>query len=255
MTRRRGSAGVADLYDRIGGGYVTTRRADARIAALIDAALGDAVSVINVGAGTGNYEPIARRVIAVEPSQAMIAQRRPDAGMAVRAHAEALPFADGTFDAAMAVWTVHHWSDWRAGLREMRRVAQGRIVIATWDPSFHGSFWLTREYLPEAAESDTRSFPSLAQLLQALGGGDVTTIPVPNDCSDGFMAAHWARPEALLDRDVQANISTFARLPAAIVDRALAALRRDLDTGEWDHRHGHLRHLPELDLGYRLVTA
>jgi SAM-dependent methyltransferase len=246
---------VADLYDRIGGGYATTRVADARIAALIDGALGAAVEVINVGAGTGNYEPIGRRVVAVEPSETMIAQRPRDTAAAVRAYAEALPFADRSFDAAMAVWTLHHWSDWRAGVREMRRVTRERIVIATWDPMFQGSFWLTREYLPEAAESDTISFPSLAELLQELGGGDITTIPVPNDCTDGFTAAHWARPETLLDPDVRANISTFAQLPAASVERALVALRRDLDTGDWDRRHRHLRHLPELDLGYRLVTA
>jgi SAM-dependent methyltransferase len=240
---------MADLYDRIGGGYSTTRVTDARIARLIDDALGTAVEVVNVGAGTGNYEPIGRRMTAVEPSEAMIAQRRADAAVAVRAHAEALPFADRSFDAAMAVWTLHHWSDWRAGVREMCRVTRGRIVIATWDPMFPGSFWLTSEYLPEARELDTMSFPSLAELLQELGGGDVTTIPVPSDCTDGFTAAHWARPEALLDPNVRANISTFAQLPAASVERALTALRRDLDTGHWDRRHGHLRHLPELDLG------
>jgi SAM-dependent methyltransferase len=246
---------VADLYDRIGDGYAATRVADARIAALIDAALGDSVEVVNVGAGTGNYEPVGRRVTAVEPSEAMIAQRRPDAAVAVRAYAEALPFPDRSFDAAMAVWTLHHWSDWRAGVREMRRVSRGRIVIATWDPTFDDSFWFTREYLPEAAELDTATFPRLPQLLGELGGGDVATIPVPNDCTDGFTAAYWARPERLLEPTVQANISIFARIPAAGVERALAALRRDLDTGEWGRRHGHLRRLPALDLGYRLVTA
>jgi SAM-dependent methyltransferase len=246
---------VAELYDRIGGGYSTTRVADARIAGLIDAALGDAVDVVNIGAGTGNYEPAGRRVVAVEPSEAMIAQRRPDAARVVRARAEALPFADRSFDAAMAVWTLHHWSDWRAGVREMRRVTRGRIVIATVDPTFCGSFWFMREYLPEAAASDASCFPGLAQLLEELGGGDITTIPIPDDCSDGFLAAHWARPERLLDPAVRANVSTFARLPAARVERALAALRRDLETGAWDRRHGRLRDLPELDLGHRLVTA
>ena len=244
-----------DLYDRIGPGYAATRVADARIAGQIEAALGDAVDVVNVGAGTGNYEPAGRRVVAVEPSEAMIAQRPPGAAEVVRAHAEALPFADRSFDAAMAIWTVHHWSDWRAGVREMRRVSRGRVVIATWDPAFQGPFWWTDEYLPEAAASEAASFPGLTELLDVLGGGDVAAIPVPGDCADGFTAAHWARPERLLDPDVQANISTFALLPAASVERALAALRRDLSSGAWDRRHAHLRRLPALDLGFRLVTA
>jgi hypothetical protein len=246
---------VGALYDRIGAGYSTTRKADPRIAELIDQALGEAVEVVNVGAGTGNYEPRHRRVTAVEPSAVMIAQRPPGAARVVQAAAEALPFPDRSFDVAMAAWTLHHWSDWRAGVGELRRVARDRIVIATWDPTFMDALWLKREYLPEAAASEAARFPGLDDLLEALGGGEARPIPIPRDCRDGFMAAYWARPEAYLDPVVQANISTFALLEPGALDGALSQLAADLDSGEWDRRHLHLRTLAELDLGYRLVTS
>lgn len=243
------------LYDRIGAGYSTTRKADPRIAELIDRALGDAVEVVNVGAGSGNYEPRTRRVTAVEPSAAMIAQRPPGAARVVQASAEALPFPDGSFDAAMATWTLHHWTDWRVGVGEMLRVARRRIVIATWDSTCVDALWLKREYLPEAAASEAARFPALDDLLDALGGGEARPIPIPRDCHDGFMAAYWARPEAYLDAAVQANISTFALLERGVLDRAMSRLADDLDTGKWDQRHRNLSTLDELDLCYRLVVA
>jgi SAM-dependent methyltransferase len=246
---------VSDLYDRIGTRYAATRASDPRIAALIERALGDAAEVVNVGAGTGSYEPAGRRVTAVEPSAAMIAQRPAGSAPVVQARAEALPFADASFDAAMATLTLHHWSDWRAGVAEMRRVGRGRIVILTWDPAVAGSFWLTHDYFSAGAIADASRCPPPGELLDAAGGGELWPVPIPCDCRDGFMAANWARPEAYLDAAVRANISLFSLLPAATVERGLERLASDLASGEWHRRHGRLRTLAELDLGYRLVVA
>ncbi len=243
------------LYDAIGEGYTRTRQADPRIAALIDQALGDARTVINVGAGTGNYEPADREVTAVEPSAAMIAQRAPGAAPAVRGSAEALPFDDDAFDAAMALMTLHHWKDMQRGLAELRRVATKRIVIFTWDPAVAGRQWLTAEYLPELREIDLFDFPPPAEIAAALGGAEVTPVPVPRDCRDGFIEAFWARPEAYLEPEVLAGMSGMRVLDPAVRERRLARLRADLDSGEWDRRHGHLRGLDERDMGYCLVVA
>ncbi|HXH83737.1 MAG TPA: class I SAM-dependent methyltransferase [Candidatus Tectomicrobia bacterium] len=244
------------VYDRIGRGYTATRRADPRIAAAIGKALGPATTVIDVGAGAGSYEPEDVRVVAVEPSRAMIRQRaRPTP--VVQAVAEALPFADGAFDAALAILTVHHWSDRRAGLAECARVARDRVVVLTWDPAAREAFWLTTEYLPAILDLDVPRFPSMAELAAALGTGtlDVHTVPIPADCVDGFMGAYWRRPEAYLDPQVRRGMSSFAQLPPALVQDGLARLAEDLSTGRWDARFGALRTLEEIDLGYRLVTA
>jgi SAM-dependent methyltransferase len=247
---------MARLYDRIGEGYTATRRPDPRIAARIDAALGDAVTVVNVGAGTGSYEPAGRSVTAVEPSEVMIAQRPAGSAPVVRAAAEALPFPDRSFDAAMAVWTVHHWDDPAAGLAELGRVARGRVVIATWDPAFASGFWLTARYLPRAREHDVGRFPGPAAIGAALGRSlSVEPIPIPRDCADGFIGAFWARPEAYLDPAVRAGISTLAGAPEGTHDEGLARLAADLESGEWEARFGHLRGVEEVDLGYRLVVA
>jgi SAM-dependent methyltransferase len=246
---------VSDLYDRIGTSYATTRDSDPRIARVIELALGHAVEVVNVGAGTGSYEPAGRRVTAVEPSAAMIAQRPEGAAPVVRARAERLPFDDGSFDAAMATLTLHHWSDWRAGVAELRRVSRGVVVILTWDPESVDAFWLTREYFREQSLADAAPFPSLEELLDALGGGAARPVPIPRDCRDGFMAANWAQPGAYLDPAVRVNISTFARRSADELRPGLEAFARDLESGEWDRRHMRLRALTELDLGYRLVVS
>jgi len=243
------------LYDRIGDGYPTTRRPDPRIAAAIEEALGNARTVLNVGAGTGSYEPPGREVTAVEPSAAMIAQRPPDAAPAVQGVAEDLPFPDGSFDAAMAVMTLHHWSDVPAGLAELRRVARERSLIFTWDPALAGESWLGTEYLPELVELDVFRFPKPDEIAIALGGAEVTPIPIPRDCQDGFIEAWWARPEAYLDPTVRAGCSGFRQLDAATVERSMARLAADLGSGEWERRHGDLRELAELDLGYRLVVS
>lgn len=207
---------------------------------------------MNVGAGAGSYEPADRAVAAVEPSAEMVRQRAPDAAPVVRASAERLPFADGTFDAALAVLTIHHWPDWRAGLAEMRRVARGRVVILTWDPE-HPGFWLVQDYFPEIMEVDQTIFPRLTQIEEVLGALEVRPVPVPADCADGFLGAYWRRPEAYLDAGPRGAISAFAKLqdPRAGLDR----LRADLADGTWARRNEGLLGLAELDIGYQLVVA
>ena len=243
----------APIYDRIGRRYAQRRQPDPRIAAALDQALGDARRVVNVGAGSGSYEPDDRQVVAVEPSEVMITQRPPDAAPVVRAVAEALPFENGRFDAALAVLTVHHWTDPARGLAELRRIAR-RQVIFTWDPTHLARFWFTRDYLPEAVALDA-GFATLEATLALLGAATVEPIPVPHDCRDGFFAAYWRRPEAYLDPDVRAGISGFGILEENVVERALELLAEDLESGEWYRRNEQLLGLDELDLGYRLVIS
>jgi SAM-dependent methyltransferase len=242
----------APLYDRIGVGYAAYRRPDPRIASVIEDALGDAASVVNVGAGTGSYEPAGRTVLAVEPSAEMVRQRAASAAPAARATAERLPLRDRSVDAAMAVLTIHHWSDWRRGLAEMRRIARDRVVVLTWEPE-HAGFWLVQDYFPEIPAHDRDTFPALDEVAGFLGTGDVRPVPVPADCSDGFLGAYWRRPEMYLDAGARAAISGFARL--GDLDTKLARLRADLADGAWERRHGHLRALDTVDLGYRLIVA
>ena len=239
-----------ETYDAIGAGYASRRRADPRIAHLIEQALDGAETIVNVGAGAGSYEPAGHHVIAVEPSLTMIRQRPGTAAPVVRGHAEALPFGHGAFDAAMAVLTIHHWRDWRTGLREMARVAKERIVLFTWDPASEG-FWL-RDYLPRLFEWDRAKFPPLAAVADLLGGAQSIAVPIPHDCSDGFLGAHWRRPEAYLDPAVRAAMSSLTRRDG---DAGLARLAADLQSGEWRRRHVGLLAREELDVGYRLVIC
>lgn len=241
-------------YDRIGRGYAQTRRPDPRIAAHIRAALGEARSVVNVGAGTGAYEPHDVDVIAVEPSAVMIAQRPKDAAPALQAAAEALPLDDGTVDAALAVLTVHHWTDARRGIAEMVRVARDRVVVVTLDPDVAGRMWLYG-YAPEIAALTRATFPPIAELVRWLPGAHVEPIPIPRDCSDCFLESFWGRPELVLDPRARAGTSGFARLPAEVERRIVHAVARDLESGEWDRRHGHLRSLAASDGGLRLVAC
>jgi SAM-dependent methyltransferase len=242
------------LYDRIGRGYTATRRPDPRIAALIQDSLGDARSVLNVGAGAGAYEPAGRSLIAVEPSRHMIQQRATGAPPAVQAFAEALPFTAQAFDAALAVLTLHHWHDWRLGLREMRRVAD-KVVVFTFDTSDARRFWLTEAYFPEIAALDQRRCPPVAEIADELGSCRVETVAVPCDCVDGFLAAYWRRPEAYLDPAVRAGMSGFAALGGDVIAPGVARLDADLKSGVWDSRFGHLRSIDALDAGYRLLVA
>jgi SAM-dependent methyltransferase len=241
-------------YDVIGRRYAAGRRPEPRIAEAIQRALGDASSVVNVGAGTGSYEPQDRLVVALEPSSVMVAQRVPGAAPAVMALAEAMPFPDAAFDAAMAVLTMHHWSDAAAGLREMGRVAS-RIVVLTVDPAVTGAYWLVERYFPRIARWDETHFPSIGSLRAELPGAAVEPVPVPAACRDGFLAAYWRRPEAYLDPDVRACISTFSVLGERELDDGLRRLRAELASGEWRARYGRLLDLDELDCGYRLVAG
>ncbi len=241
---------MAALYDSIGKGYAGHRRPDPRIQAAILEALGDAASVVNIGAGAGSYEPEDRLVVAAEPSVEMIAQRRAGHPV-VRAVAEALPFADGSFDAATAFLTVHHWPDKVAGLREMARVARKRCVFFTWIPP-QEEFWLTRDYLP-ALIANTREDFRLEPFEAAFGAFEARAVPVPEDCTDGFLCAHWKRPEAYFDPGVRLSMSTFASIPDPAP--ALARLRADLDSGAWAQKNAALLAKREMDYGYRILIA
>jgi len=242
------------VYDRIGRTYSSTRHPDARIAAAILRGLGEARTVVNVGAGAGGYEPVNRAVLAVEPSWRMIQQRSSRVASVVQASAESLPFQDATFDAALAVLTLHHWTQWRRGLDEMRRVAN-RLVLFTIEPADVGSFWLTEAYWPEIVRLDQGRCPSIAELVGHLGSGAVEHVAIPHDCTDGFLAAFWRRPEAYLDPRVRAGMSAFALLDHGTIARGVARLEADLESGAWERRFGALRSLDALDVCYRLIVA
>ena len=242
------------IYDSIGHRYATQRRSDPRIAAVITSALSDARSVLNVGAGAGSYEPEDRYVIAVEPSAVMLAQRPAGSAPAVQARAEALPFVDRSFDATMALLTLHHWADRARGLAECARIARRRMVLLTWDPDAE-PFWLLRDYFPELIDIDRQQFPRITSYLDAFGAAArvrIEQVPVPRDCVDGFLGAYWARPQAYLDPAVRAGISSFAR---AGMERGIEQLRRDLASGAWHARNDHLLTKEAFDVGYRLVVA
>jgi SAM-dependent methyltransferase len=254
MRSADGSAGDAD-YGAIGTSYARYRQPDPRIAAQISQALGTARTVLNVGAGAGSYEPADRQVTPVEPSASMRAQRPAGLAVAVDATAEALPFADGSFDAAMTTFSVHQWSDLRAGLREVRRVTRGPVVILTGDPERLRRFWLN-EYAPEVLDAEARRYPSVEELSDGLGEPvTATVVPVPLDCTDGFNEAYYGRPEALLDPAARRSCSAWSFVSPAVHDRFSRDLSRDLADGTWDDRHGQLRSQPAFDGSLILVTS
>lgn len=238
-------------YDTIGINYADLRKPDARIAAAIGRALGPAKTVLNVGAGAGSYEPADRQVTAVEPSAEMIRQRRAAAAPAIQGYAEDLPFADGSFDAAMAVLTVHHWTDKAKGLQELRRVARDRVVLLTFDPAHRGA-WLL-DYIPALAALDDTQMPTMADYGAWLGPVEISAVPVPHDCTDGFLYAYWRRPAAYLDPRLRTAMSSFWKL--ADTAEGLDRLARDLESGAWERRYAHLLDLDACDVGYRLVTT
>lgn len=249
-----GSAGDAD-YGSIGAGYTDYRRPDARIAAAVAAALGDSRTVVNVGAGAGSYESGRFRVTAVEPSAAMRAQRPASLPPAVDAVAEDLPFADGTFDGAMTTFSVHQWSDLAGGLREMRRVTRGPVVVLTCDPALVRDFWLY-EYAPLVLDTEARRYPAIAEITDVLGGrATVAPVPIPADCTDGFNEAYYARPERLLDPGARQACSAWSFVAPELRERYADHLRRDLASGAWDERHGALRGQPAYDGSLVLVRA
>jgi SAM-dependent methyltransferase len=246
----------APRYDRIGLGYARTRREDPRLAQRLHRALGDAHTVVNVGAGAGSYEPRDRYVIAIEPSDIMAGQRPPALPPAVRASAGALPLRDQSVDAAMVILSLHHWDqEQEQGVRELRRVARGAVVIFTYDPDVSARMWLMADYLPEVAELDYRIMPRPEKLASWLGGTTrVEKVEIPDDTPDWTLGSFWAHPERVLDPAARNATSGFARMPPAVVERVARAVRRDLESGAWDRRHGHLRDLNAFDAGFRLIT-
>ncbi len=239
-------------YDVIGIGYGSKRRPDPRLGAAINEAIGPAVTVLNVGAGAGSYEPSDRSVVSLEPSRVMLAQhpgiRR------VQGEAEYLPFADGTFDVAMAILTVHHWEDLESGLAELRRVAR-RQVVFTWDPDHERKLWITTDYVPAIDDLETSRFVSLASIIDSLGAHSVQRFEIPHDFTDGFQAAYWRRPAMYLDPEIRAASSTFASLPPELVEPGIERLRSDLQSGHWRVTYGELLALERADFGHRILIA
>jgi SAM-dependent methyltransferase len=246
---------MSTLYDRIGGSYQATRKPDPRLAALILEALGDARSVLNVGAGAGSYEPADREVVAVEPSATMIAQRPSGAAPVIQAPAEELPFPDKSYDAALAINTIHHWQHIPRALAELRRVVRRRIVVFMNDMWQDEELWLVERYFPQFRADADALTEIRAMLERDLGPLREVKVALPADCTDGLLSAYWARPEAYLDSTVRANISLFARLSEQEVAAGIERLAAELASGEWDRRYGHLRELPELHLGHRILVA
>jgi SAM-dependent methyltransferase len=238
-------------YDTIGVDYAHLRQPDPRIASLIAAALGSAKTVLNVGAGAGSYEPADRDVTAIEPSMEMIRQRPIKEALVIQGYAEALPFTDNSFDASMAILTVHHWADQTQGLAEMRRVTRGPVVILTYDPTFR-RFWLA-DYIPALAKLDDAKMPKLELFARCLGPIQITPVPIPHDCIDGFLCAYWRRPAAYLDARIRAAMSPFWLV--GDVTKQLDRLKHDLASGAWAQQYAELLALNEYDCGYRLVTA
>lgn len=239
-------------YDSIGLNYAELRKPDPRIAAMIENALGPAETILNVGAGTGSYEPASRKVTAVEPSAEMIRQRSPMAAPAVQASAEDLPFENDSFDASMAILTVHHWRGQEAGLREMRRVTRGPVVLLTVDAS-HQDMWLL-DYFPQLATMDEAQMPRMSDYERWLGPVRIVPVPIPHDCTDGFLHAYWRRPAAYLDRRIRSGISSFWAMRDTAY-QGLEKLARDLESGEWERRYSRQLALDAIDAGYRLVVA
>lgn len=243
-------------YDTIGQGYAKTRREEPAIRERIHAALGDARTVVNVGAGTGSYEPRDRYVLAIEPSDVMAAQRPAELAPAIRASADNLPLRDQSVDAAMAILSLHHWEDCRKGLQELRRVARGPVVVLTYDAEVSAQMWLMADYASEIAALDRQIFPDPKQICQWLGGEcSMEIVPIPRHCADWMLGSFWAHPERVLDPAARTGTSGFSRLPPQVVERVVSKVSRDLRSGVWDTRHGHLRKLDSFDAGLRLVVA
>lgn len=254
MRRADGSVGDAD-YGRIGASYSSYRQPDPRIMAYIDHALGTARTVLNVGAGSGSYEPLDRDVTAVEPSTSMRAQRPAHLSVAIHGVAEDLPFPDRHFDASMATFTVHQWADLARGLTEMRRVTRGPVIILTCDPTLVTQFWLN-DYAPQVLATEATRYSSLERIGALLGGRvEEVHVPIPLDCRDGFNEAYYGRPERLLDDGARLACSAWSFVDAGTTHGYVEHLDADLRAGRWDARHGHLRHQPAFDGSLRLVTA
>jgi SAM-dependent methyltransferase len=254
MTQSDGSAGDAN-YGAIGQRYSQYRQPEPAIAAALNAALGDARTILNVGAGAGSYEPLGRLVTPVEPSASMRAQRPRHLAAAVDAVAESLPFPDQRFDAALATFTVHQWSNLEAGLAEIRRVTQGPVVILTCDPLLVERFWLNL-YAPAVLQTDAKRYPRIDRILATLGGsGTVSPVMIPLLCRDGFNEAYYGRPEMLLDPGARQSCSAWSFVSESMAEHYVQTLAEDLRNGRWDEAYGHLRHQPEFDRSLRLIVS
>ena len=245
------------VYNKIGTDYTNTRRPDPRLADLIHSPLEGMESILNVGAGAGSYEPADKSLIALEPSSTMISQRPAGAAPCVSGEVENLPFADNSFDSAMALLTLHHWRDIWRGLSELKRVVRKRIVIHThaWEAAEAEGFWLTNDYIPEIIDQDAERFPNFADIASQFRAAHVIEVPIPHDCIDGFLCAYWRRPEAYLNEQVRKGISSFQQIPQPVFAKGLAKLKADLDSGHWVERYGELLDKETIDLGYRLIVA
>ena len=242
-------------YDRHGAGYGQHRRADPRIAALVHQALGEARTIVNVGAGAGSYEPADRYVLAIEPSAVMRAQRPPGAAPAVHGYAEALPLDDRSVDAAMAMITTHQWSDAAKGLSELRRVARGPVVVLTFDGDALDRFWLA-DYAPELIAAERRRYVAIDRITALLGGEvQVVAVPIPIDCTDGFTEAFYARPERMLDPRVRKSQSAWGFVGPDVEPRFEAELGAELASAEWDRKYGDWRTRPSFEGSLRLIVS
>ncbi len=251
---RDGSAGDAN-YGVIGTNYTRYRRPDPHIAEFIRAALGNAETVLNVGAGAGSYEPVDRKVTPVEPSASMRAQRPDHLPEAIDATAEKLPFADQSFDASMATFTVHQWSDLKAGVSEMRRVSRGPVLILSCDPNELEHSWLF-DYAPEMIAVEASRYPALQTVADHLGGTiEILPVPISLACIDGFGEAYYGRPELMLDPGARLANSAWSFVDPSIGERFVTELGRDLKDGTWDARYGHLRTQPFFEGSLRLIVA
>ncbi len=240
------------IYDQIGINYSVSRGTDPKIAKTLYAELEGATRIINIGAGTGSYEPVHIDLVAVEPSSEMIAQRHQDAHPVKQASAEKLPFDDNTFSHAMTILSMHHWVDKPAAFAEINRVATDKFVAITWDPQSE-PFWLTRDYFPEIYEMDRAIFPYLDEFVEHFDDVKMETLLVPSDCEDGFFAAFWKRPGAYLDPKVRQATSPFSNVEN--LDESLQRLEDDLKSGAWAKRNEAFLSANAWDVGYRLITA
>jgi SAM-dependent methyltransferase len=243
-------------YNKSGQKYSGHRQTDPRIAEYVFKGLADAKTILNVGAGPGSYEPANKYVVAVEPSIIMRAQRIQNGKIpAINAKADNLPFDDNSFDASMAMITVHHWPDMNKGLKELRRVAKKQVLIMTFDPGELDNFWNVN-YFPELIEVEKARYPTIEFIKNSLGGNcEVIPIPIPLDCVDGFQEAFYGRPEAFLEKEVRLAQSAWGFLPEAVEEKSVQSLEDDLKSGEWDKKYGHFRTQSAFTCALRLIIS
>jgi SAM-dependent methyltransferase len=240
------------IYDEIGINYSVTRCTDPEIAKQLYSELDAAIRIVNIGAGTGSYEPENMQLVAVEPSAEMISQRKTGSYPVEKAFAEKLPFENSSFSHAMTVLSMHHWENRPLAFSEINRVATEKFVAITWDPESE-PFWLTRDYFPEIYEMDKRIFPGLEELNDHFDEVQVNPLKIPGDCKDGLFAAFWKRPEAYLSSRVRQSTSPFSKVKN--LSEGLHRLEEDLASGLWAKNNHAILDSSSLDVGYRVISA